>query len=225
MTRILSENASHLRPGEYVHVPELGVYRAKDKAGRVDAFKSEDDAKAHTKRDPLARLSPTFKKIVGTEKHQNAYGFRYKGQGSGPLIPKLKITKEDLDEEAAANAVGGGAVAGLGVGAQGEPPVKKKKVLKRFSEAWSAEDRKKLADEFEASTHRKGKKFQPPHYVNNSGKGHHWLDHGGKTHHWDGTGTNIKTGEKAYRYTARDDNDNEVSRVRVSPKGKIDKEW
>ena len=38
-------------------------------------------------------------------------------------------------EEAPVNAVGGGSVAGLGVGAQGEPPVKKKtRVLKRFKD-------------------------------------------------------------------------------------------
>lgn len=145
---------------------------------------------------------------------------------SQALIDKLTVKANKVTkEEVATNAVGGGAIAGIGVGAQGEPPAKKRKPLKRFSEAWSAEDRAKVAAEFEASTHRKGKKFQPPHYVNNAGKGHHWLDHGGKTHHWDGTGTNIKTGEKAYRYTARDDDDNEVSRCWVTPKGKIDKEW
>lgn len=38
-------------------------------------------------------------------------------------------------EEAPANAVGGGNVAGLGVGAQGEPPVvKRKRILKRFKD-------------------------------------------------------------------------------------------
>ena len=41
------------------------------------------------------------------------------------------ITKEDVP----GNAVGGGTVAGLGVGPQGEPPVKKKtRVLKRFKD-------------------------------------------------------------------------------------------
>lgn len=41
-----------------------------------------------------------------------------------------KAIKEDVP----GNAVGGGAVAGLGVGPQGEPPMKKKRVLKRFKE-------------------------------------------------------------------------------------------
>lgn len=38
----------------------------------------------------------------------------------------------ELDEDAPANAVGGGAIAGLGVGAQGEPPAKLAKPMKRF---------------------------------------------------------------------------------------------
>lgn len=38
----------------------------------------------------------------------------------------------DVKEEMACNSVGAGKVAGLGVGPQGEPPVKKSKVLKRF---------------------------------------------------------------------------------------------
>ncbi len=36
------------------------------------------------------------------------------------------------NEEVPANAVGGGAIAGLGVGPQGEPPVRSSKMLKRF---------------------------------------------------------------------------------------------
>lgn len=39
----------------------------------------------------------------------------------------------EVKEEMACNSVGAGKVAGLGVGPQGEPPVKKSKVLKRFS--------------------------------------------------------------------------------------------
>lgn len=39
----------------------------------------------------------------------------------------------EMKEEVATNSVGAGKVAGLGVGPQGEPPVKKSKVLKRFS--------------------------------------------------------------------------------------------
>ena len=38
----------------------------------------------------------------------------------------------EMKEEVATNAVGAGKVAGLGVGPQGEPPVKKSKVMKRF---------------------------------------------------------------------------------------------
>lgn len=38
----------------------------------------------------------------------------------------------EMKEEVAANSVGAGKVAGLGVGPQGEPPVKKSKVMKRF---------------------------------------------------------------------------------------------
>ena len=38
----------------------------------------------------------------------------------------------ETNEEVACNSVGAGNVAGLGVGPQGEPPVKKSKVLKRF---------------------------------------------------------------------------------------------
>jgi hypothetical protein len=38
----------------------------------------------------------------------------------------------ELDEDAPANAVGGGAIAGLGVGPQGEPPVRSSKMVKRF---------------------------------------------------------------------------------------------
>ena len=38
----------------------------------------------------------------------------------------------EMKEEVAVNSVGAGNVAGLGVGPQGEPPVKKSKVIKRF---------------------------------------------------------------------------------------------
>lgn len=44
------------------------------------------------------------------------------------------MAKKYKKEEAPANAVGGGNIAGLGVGPQGEPPAKKKKVLKRFKD-------------------------------------------------------------------------------------------
>ena len=40
---------------------------------------------------------------------------------------KLKEFKKQFNEEVPANNVGGGAVAGLGVGPDGEPGVKKKK--------------------------------------------------------------------------------------------------
>lgn len=42
-----------------------------------------------------------------------------------------------MNEEAPVNAVGGGAIAGVGIGPQGEPPVKAKmtkKPLKRFKD-------------------------------------------------------------------------------------------
>jgi hypothetical protein len=55
--------------------------------------------------------------------------------------PKFKVDNsggeeyKGLKEDAPANAVGGGNIAGVGVGPQGEPGFKKKKskVLKRFS--------------------------------------------------------------------------------------------
>lgn len=40
----------------------------------------------------------------------------------------------EVKEEMACNSVGGGKVAGLGVGPQGEPGAKKSKVLKRFNQ-------------------------------------------------------------------------------------------
>jgi hypothetical protein len=225
-------NANDLRPGEYKHIPELGVYRAKDKTGRVDAFKSEDDAKDHTQKDPLKGLSSRFRN-AGSHKRMNLYGKRV--NKSFHASPKLQVTKEEV----ATNAVAGGAVAGLGVGSMGEPPAKKKKIktFKRFAAegfagmggpSWgspeNAANRKKLADEWEKSTYSKGKKFQAPGYKDNTAFGHHWLKHEGKIHHHDGTGTNIKTGEPAYRYTARDKDDHETSRVWVTPKGKITKD-
>jgi hypothetical protein len=41
----------------------------------------------------------------------------------------MEKTKKQINEEVPANNVGGGAVAGLGVGPDGEPGVKKKKKL------------------------------------------------------------------------------------------------
>ena len=50
----------------------------------------------------------------------------------------MKMTKQksQLNEEAPANAVGGGNVAALGVGSQGEPPAKArlKKMWRRYLE-------------------------------------------------------------------------------------------
>lgn len=54
---------------------------------------------------------------------------RKPGSKGAPTVQDFK----DAQEEVAANSVSGGNVAGLGVGPQGEPPVKKSKVLKRFS--------------------------------------------------------------------------------------------
>lgn len=43
-----------------------------------------------------------------------------------------KFGPKHVNEDAPCNAVGGGNIAGVGVGPQGEPPVKKSKVIKRF---------------------------------------------------------------------------------------------
>lgn len=133
-----------------------------------------------------------------------------------------------VNEEVATNAVGGGAVAGLGVGAQGEPPVKKKlKTFKRFTAeaAWgspeNAENRKKLADDFEQATYRKGKKFQPPGHKNNVGHGHHWLSHKGREYHWSGEGTEIATGKKSYQYSHTSADERSEHRAWVNQDGKI----
>ena len=45
---------------------------------------------------------------------------------------KLKEFKKQFNEEVPTNNVGGGAVAGLGVGPDGEPGVKKKKKVPNF---------------------------------------------------------------------------------------------
>lgn len=45
----------------------------------------------------------------------------------------MKDKKNPIKEEVPVNNVGGGWVAGLGVGAQGEPGVKKKKIAKFIS--------------------------------------------------------------------------------------------
>lgn len=41
---------------------------------------------------------------------------------------------KQLDEEVAVNSAGAGNVAGIGVGPQGEPGLKKSKLLKRFKQ-------------------------------------------------------------------------------------------
>jgi hypothetical protein len=224
MTKIHESHAGNLGPGEYVHVPELNVYRAKDKTGRVDAFKTEAEAKAHTEKDPFAKMSKAFKPV--DKDKTNMYGFSYTGKGYH--TPKLKLSK--LKEDAPTSAVGGGAVAGLGVGAQGEPPVKKKKDMKTFkrfaAESWgspeNAGNRAALAAEFEKGTYRKGKKFQPPGYKGSTGHGHHWLSHKGRDYHWTGTtGKEIATGKDSYQYSHKSEDERTEHRAWVNKDGKI----
>jgi hypothetical protein len=90
-------NANDLRPGEYKHIPELGVYRAKNKAGKVDAFKSEAEAKTHTQHDPFKGMSSSFRS-AGARKKTNLYGNRV--NKSFHASPKLQTTKKGTLGEA-----------------------------------------------------------------------------------------------------------------------------
>lgn len=55
---------------------------------------------------------------------------------------KLKDFKQQFNEEVPANNVGGGAIAGLGVGPDGEPGVKKKKKVPSFISYIKRNDKK-----------------------------------------------------------------------------------
>lgn len=307
-------NANDLRPGEYKHIPDLGVYRAKDKTGRVDAFKSEDDAKAHTQKDPFKGLSSRFRSASANKK-TNLYGRTVSKKFNAS--PKFNVTKEEIMREAANSKKdpreygyeGEMAMSQLKgilmhaeqlhdmlepdtdlpewvqskitlaydyiqtaadymateldealignqhkidankngkldahdfklLRAQGEPPVKKKlKTFKRFTAeatmgigavgrgSWSspenAANRKKLADDFEQATYRKGKKFQPPGHKNNVGHGHHWMSHKGREYHWSGEGTEVATGKKSYQYSHTSEDGRSEHRAWVNQDGKI----
>lgn len=179
-----------------------------------------------------------------TEVEKTAAKYKLRGmvgkKKSQALIDKLtaKANAKTANEEVATNAVAGGAVAGLGVGSMGEPPVKKKlKTFKRFTAeatmgigavgrgSWSgpenAANRKKLADDFEQATYRKGKKFQPPGHKNNAGHGHHWMSHKGREYHWSGEGTEIATGKKSYQYSHTSEDGRSEHRAWVNQDGKI----
>jgi hypothetical protein len=108
--------------GEYVHVPELGVWRAKNKGGRMDAFKTEDEAKKHASHDPFAGLSSLKQ---SAQKHNDRLNATFGNRA---------IKKFTVKEEAPVNSAGGGNIAAIGVGPQGEPPGKINKKRKSFKE-------------------------------------------------------------------------------------------
>lgn len=98
--------------------------------------KSRKDEKAR-KEHGIAVRDEIRKKTglnVGTPMDRKLYSpTASRGAGQNRAVKKLTgQARVNASEEVAVNAVGAGKVAGLGVGPQGEPPVKKSTVLKRF---------------------------------------------------------------------------------------------
>ena len=103
--------------GEMRYHSRLGVWRAKDLTGKIDAFKNKEDAEKHTKKDPFAGLSRGMVKAGQSRTDRLAFGNKQGTVRSG--YTKIK-------EDAPTNSAGGGQVAAIGVGPHGEPPKKTK---------------------------------------------------------------------------------------------------
>jgi hypothetical protein len=113
------------------------LYTDEDPKGTIHGLKfaTPDDAKASVSKIKSSGSSHAHKIQAAIAMEQRA---RVMGKASAAavyrsFIDSMKEKTKEMHEDAPVNAVGGGQIAGVGVGPQGEPGVKKKKVASFIS--------------------------------------------------------------------------------------------
>jgi hypothetical protein len=117
---------------------DLGIIDEKGKVLRPRRTLNADEKKAWGRFDILAaNIKKIIQKLPGGQTRlvslaAAAFLFKEGIDVSSPEALESSLAEYVMEDGVAANAVGGGAIAGLGVGDQGEPPMSKNAQLKHI---------------------------------------------------------------------------------------------
>lgn len=112
------------------------LYTDEDPKGTIQGLKfaTPDDAKASVSKIKSSDSSHAHKiqAAVAMEQRAKVMGKASAAAVYRSFIDSMKDKTKEMHENAPVNSVGGGQIAGLGVGPQGEPGIKRKKKVASF---------------------------------------------------------------------------------------------